>query len=103
MEKWVIERRLDQMEAEGVTFRPGVNVGGDIDARSLLNQYDAVCLAGGATWARDLEVPGRELKGTYFAMEFLPQQNRRNAGDEVPDAVHQRRASESSSSAAHRG
>ncbi|HET9476951.1 MAG TPA: glutamate synthase subunit beta [Dehalococcoidia bacterium] len=86
MEKWVIERRLDQMEAEGVTFRPGVNVGVDVDARSLLNQYDAVCLAGGATWARDLEVPGRELEGTYFAMEFLPLQNHRNAGDEFPDA-----------------
>lgn len=86
MEKWVIDRRLDQMEAEGVTFRPGVNVGVDIDARSLLNQYDAVCLAGGATWARDLEVPGRELKGTHFAMEYLPLQNRRNAGDEVAES-----------------
>ncbi len=86
MEKWVIERRLDQMEAEGVTFRPGVNVGVDIDARSLLTRYDAVCLAGGATWARDLEVPGRELKGAYFAMDFLPLQNKRNAGDEIPEA-----------------
>ncbi|HSP54163.1 MAG TPA: FAD-dependent oxidoreductase, partial [Dehalococcoidia bacterium] len=86
MEKWVIERRIEQMEAEGVTFRPGVNVGLDVDVRALRNEYDAVCLAGGATWARDLEVPGRELKGTYFAMEFLPLQNRRNAGDEVPDA-----------------
>lgn len=85
MEKRFLDRRLDQLEAEGVIFRPGVNVGVDIDARSLLNQYDAVCLAGGATRPRDLEVPGRELKGVYFAMEYLPLQNRRNAGDEIPD------------------
>jgi glutamate synthase (NADPH/NADH) small chain len=85
MEKRFLDRRLDQMEAEGVEFRPSVNVGVDIDARSLLTQYDAVCLAGGATWARDLQVPGRELKGTYFAMEFLPLQNKRGAGDEIPD------------------
>lgn len=85
MEKRFLDRRLDQLEAEGVIFRPGVNVGVDIDARSLLNHYDAVCLAGGATKPRDLEVPGRELKGVYFAMEYLPLQNRRNAGDEIPD------------------
>jgi glutamate synthase (NADPH/NADH) small chain len=85
MEKRFLDRRLDQMEAEGVELRPGVNVGVDIDARSLLTQYDAVCLAGGATWARDLQVPGRELKGTYFAMEFLPLQNKRGAGDEIPE------------------
>ena len=86
MEKRFLDRRLDQMETEGVEFRPGVNVGVDIDARSLLTQYDAVCLAGGATWARDLQVPGRELIGTYFAMEFLPLQNKRGAGDEIPDS-----------------
>jgi glutamate synthase (NADPH/NADH) small chain len=85
MEKRFLDRRLDQMEAEGVEFRPGVNVGSDIDARSLLTQYDAVCLAGGATWGRDLQVPGRELEGVYFAMEFLPLQNKRGAGDDVPD------------------
>ncbi|TMB98985.1 MAG: glutamate synthase subunit beta [Chloroflexi bacterium] len=85
MEKRFIERRLDQMEAEGVTFRPSVNVGVEVDASSLRNQYDAICLAGGATWARDLEVPGRELSGVCFAMEYLPLQNKRNAGDEVPD------------------
>jgi glutamate synthase (NADPH/NADH) small chain len=85
MEKRLIERRLDQMEAEGVDFRPGVNVGADLDARSLLTQYDAVCLAGGATWSRDLNVPGRDLKGVYFAMEYLPLQNKRNAGDEIPN------------------
>jgi len=85
MEKRFLDRRLDQLEAEGVVFCPGVNVGVDIDARSLLNRFDAVCLAGGATRPRDLEVPGRDLKGVYFAMEYLPLQNRRNAGDEIPD------------------
>ncbi len=86
MEKRFLERRLDQMEAEGVTFRPSVNVGADIDARSLLTQFNAVCLTGGATWGRDLEVAGRELEGVYFAMEYLPLQNKRGAGDEIPDS-----------------
>ena len=85
MEKRFLDRRLAQMEAEGVVFRPGVNVGKDIDARELLEEFDAICLAGGATQPRDLQVPGRELKGVYFAMEYLPMQNRRNAGDEIPD------------------
>ncbi len=85
MEKRFLDRRLAQMEAEGVVFRPGVNVGKDIDARELLEEYDAICLAGGATQPRDLQVPGRELKGVYFAMQYLPMQNRRNAGDEIPD------------------
>jgi len=85
MEKHFIERRLDQMEAEGVIFRPGVNIGEDTDARALLNEFDATCLTGGATHPRDLDVPGRELKGAHFAMEFLPPQNKRNAGDEIRD------------------
>ncbi len=83
MEKWAIDRRMEQMTEEGVTFKPGVNVGKDVDARDLLREYDALCLTGGATHPRDLPVPGRELKGTYFAMEFLPLQNHANAGDEV--------------------
>ncbi len=87
MEKRFLDRRLVQMEAEGVTFKPGVNVGDDISARALLDDYDAVCLAGGATAARDLQVPGRELKGVYPAMEYLPLQNQRNAGDEIPDSA----------------
>ncbi len=87
MEKQFIDRRLAQMETEGVEFRPSVNVGADFDARELLEQFDAVCLAGGATHARDLDVPGRELKGVYFAMEYLPMQNKRNAGDEIPDEL----------------
>lgn len=85
MEKRFLDRRLAQMEAEGVVFRPGVNVGKDIDARELLEEFDAICLAGGATQPRDLQVPGRELKGVYFAMQYLPMQNRRNAGDEIPE------------------
>lgn len=85
MEKRFLDRRLAQLEAEGIEFRPGVNVGYDIDARELQAQYDAICLAGGATKARDLDIPGRELKGIYLAMEYLPLQNRRNEGDEIPD------------------
>ena len=86
MEKWTIDRRMEQMEAEGVEFRPNANIGKEIDARDLLKEYDALCLTGGATHSRDLQVPGRELTGTYFAMEFLPLQNKRNAGDEIPEA-----------------
>jgi glutamate synthase (NADPH/NADH) small chain len=85
MEKRFLDRRLAQMEAEGVVFMTSVNIGPDLDARELLEQFDAVCLSGGATWARDLDVPGRELTGTYPAMAFLPLQNKRNAGDEIPD------------------
>ncbi|MGK2965032.1 MAG: glutamate synthase subunit beta [Tepidiformaceae bacterium] len=85
MEKWVLDRRLDQMEAEGVTFRPSTNLGIDMDARDLLRDFDAVCLAGGSTQPRDLQVPGRELDGVHFAMDYLPLQNRRNAGDEIPE------------------
>src|SRR3954463_11378585 len=81
MEKYVVDRRVTQMEAEGVTFHYGVHVGGNangaIDARELLNQYDALALTGGAEAARDLPIPGRDLAGIHFAMDFLPQQNRR--------------------------
>ena len=85
MEKRFIDRRLAQMEAEGVVFRPGVNIGVDIEAAQLRSEFDAICLAGGATHARDLDVPGRELKGTYVAMDYLPLQNKRNAGDALAD------------------
>jgi glutamate synthase (NADPH/NADH) small chain len=85
MEKWRLDRRLNQMEAEGVVFRPGVNVGVDLPADRLLAEFDAVCLCGGATQARDLPIPGRELDGVHFAMEFLPLQNRRGAGDSILD------------------
>ena len=85
MEKRHLDRRLDQMKAEGVIFRPGVNVGMDLPADQLLAGFDAICLCGGATQARDLPIPGRELRGIHFAMEFLPMQNRRVAGDHIPD------------------
>jgi glutamate synthase (NADPH/NADH) small chain len=82
MEKHLIDRRMRQMEAEGVEFRTGVEVGATLAVRSLLEGYDAVALTGGAEWPRDLEVPGRELSGTHFAMDFLTQQNKRVAGDD---------------------
>ncbi|HFD80106.1 MAG TPA: glutamate synthase subunit beta [Gammaproteobacteria bacterium] len=87
MNKRHIDRRIEQMQAEGVTFRPNTHVGVDISAAELLGSFDAVALTGGSEQPRDLPVPGRELEGIYFAMQFLPQQNRRNAGDEVPADV----------------
>ncbi len=86
MEKHLIDRRMEQMEAEGVEFRPAVNVGTDITADELSDQFDAVVLSIGATISRDLPVAGRELAGVHFAMDFLPQQNRRVAGDAVDEA-----------------
>jgi len=83
MEKSVIDRRIDQMTAEGVIFRTGVHAGVTIAAEDLRKEHDAIVLAGGAEQPRDLNVPGRKLKGVHFAMEFLPQQNRRCAGDRL--------------------
>ncbi|MGA2436419.1 MAG: glutamate synthase subunit beta, partial [Bryobacteraceae bacterium] len=83
LEKRVIDRRLDQLSAEGVVFRTGVHVGVSLPAADLRKEFDAVLLAGGAEQPRDLAVPGRELRGIHFAMDFLPQQNRRCAGDRV--------------------
>ena len=85
LEKHLIDRRLRQMEAEGVRFLTGVEVGVDIGADELRSRYAAVLLAGGAETPRDLAIPGRELTGIHFAMEFLPLVNRRNAGDLVPE------------------
>ncbi|MGH7254956.1 MAG: glutamate synthase subunit beta, partial [Nitrospirales bacterium] len=85
MEKWVVDRRLDQLREEGVEFRTGVHVGVDLDATTLRREFDAICLATGAEQARELPVPGRELNGIHLAMEYLTQQNKRNAGD-VPAA-----------------
>jgi glutamate synthase (NADPH/NADH) small chain len=99
MEKTLIDRRVEQMQAEGVTFRTGVLVGKDFPANVLnwaretispgqINkEFDAVIIAGGAEQPRDLPVPGRELKGVHFAMEFLPLQNKVNAGDKVKDQI----------------
>ncbi len=80
LEKWVVDRRIKLMEEEGIVFRCNANVGVNIPIKDLLRNYHAIVLAGGSTIPRDLKVPGRELNGTYFAMEFLKQQNKRNAG-----------------------
>ena len=97
LEKWLIDRRLEQLRAEGVQFRPNHYVGpvdgkkwdgsvSVVDPREILETFDAVVLAGGAEQPRDLPIPGRELEGIHFAMDFLPLQNRRVAGDQnVPD------------------
>src|SRR5262245_31615495 len=77
MEKHLVDRRVAPMEAEGVRFHCGVHVGIDLSAAELVANHDAVVLAGGAEKARDLPIPGRDLKGVHFAMDFLPQQNRR--------------------------
>ncbi|RJP22405.1 MAG: glutamate synthase subunit beta [Deltaproteobacteria bacterium] len=86
LEKWVIDRRLEQMRAEGVVFETGVNAGVDVSAAYLRRTFDAIVLATGATVPRDLPVPGRELGGIRFAMDFLTRQNRANAGDAIPEA-----------------
>jgi glutamate synthase (NADPH/NADH) small chain len=85
LEKWTIDRRMEQMAAEGVEFRTGVHVGVDLAADELRRDFDAVLLSGGAMAPRDLPVPGRELAGVHFAMEYLTQQNRRLAGDAIAD------------------
>jgi glutamate synthase (NADPH/NADH) small chain len=87
MEKDLIDRRMAQMEAEGVEFRINHHVGENIAATDLLNQFDAIALTGGAEQPRDLPVPGRELDGVHFAMEFLPQQNKVVAGDNVDHRI----------------
>src|SRR6201996_1692642 len=81
MEKHLIDRRIRQMEAEGVVFRPGVEVGVNISTAMLLKDYDALVMSGGAELPRDLEIEGRTLEGIHFAMDFLTQQNKRVAGD----------------------
>ncbi|HUQ28843.1 MAG TPA: glutamate synthase subunit beta [Usitatibacter sp.] len=87
MEKHLIDRRVEQMAAEGVKFRTGVNVGVDMPAAKLLEEFDAVALTGGSEKPRDLPVPGRELDGVHYAMEFLPLQNRKVAGDKVANQI----------------
>lgn len=87
LEKQVIDRRLQQMRAEGVTFLTNAHVGGNVPVEALTEHYDAILLCGGAETPRDLKIPGRELKGVHYAMEFLPQQNRRNEGDVVDEAI----------------
>ena len=79
LEKWVVDRRLKLMEEEGIVFKCNANVGVNISINDLLREYHAIVLAGGSTSPRDLKIPGRELKGVYFAMQFLKQQNKRIA------------------------
>jgi glutamate synthase (NADPH) small chain len=85
MEKHHVDRRVAQMQAEGVVFHYGAHVGVNIDAKKLVDQYDAVVLTSGAEKGRDLPVPGRELSGIHFAMDYLPQQNRRVSGEQADD------------------
>jgi glutamate synthase (NADPH/NADH) small chain len=87
LEKHVIERRLKQMRDEGVTFVTNAHVGVNVPVETLTSHYDAILLAGGAEHPRDLSIPGRELKGIHYAMEFLPQQNRRCEGDTVDAGI----------------
>ncbi len=90
LEKWILDRRLKQMTTEGVVFETGVNAGVDVSAAYMRRSFDAIVLAAGATVPRDLPVAGRDLSGIHFAMDFLTQQNRLNAGDAIP---HQERLS----------
>jgi glutamate synthase (NADPH/NADH) small chain len=85
LEKWIIDRRLEQLRDEGVSFQTGVHVGVDLSAAELRQGFDAVVLCLGSERPRDLPVPGRELAGVHFAMDFLTQQNRRGVGDVVPE------------------
>ena len=87
MEKIHIDRRVDQMEAEGVKFKTNQNVGETVNPEKLVKDYDSVLLTGGAEWPRDLPVPGRELEGVHFAMDFLPSQNKIVAGDKVSGQI----------------
>lgn len=87
MEKSHIDRRMEQMEAEGVTFKTNQYVGGNVAAEDVMKDFDAVVLSGGAEQPRDLPVPGRELEGTHFAMDFLSANNKVVAGDTIPDQI----------------
>jgi glutamate synthase (NADPH) small chain len=87
LEKSRVWRRIDQMRAEGVEFRTGAHVGQNVSVEQLRADYDALLLTGGATHARDLAIPGRELEGVHFAMEFLPQQNKVNQGDVLSNQI----------------
>jgi len=83
LEKWVVERRVGIMEQSGISFRTGINVGIDISADDLQNDFDAIVLTGGSTIPRDLPIPGRDLKGIHYAMEFLEQKNRQVEGQDI--------------------
>ncbi|NDL68802.1 glutamate synthase subunit beta [Anaerotalea alkaliphila] len=83
--KSYVQRRVDQMAAEGVVFKTNTNIGVDVSVHALKNEYDAICLTGGSTQPRDLMISGREFDGIHFAMDFLPQANKQNASIPVPE------------------
>ena len=87
LEKELIDRRIKQMAIEGVNFKTNVNVGKDISAKELIEKFNAVILAGGSEQPRDIEIPGRELKGIYFAMDYLTRQNKLNAGEKNTELI----------------
>ena len=87
LDKKIVKRRLKVMEESGVIFKTGINIGVDKSANELKNEFDAVVLCGGSQKSRDLPVEGRDLKGIHFAMDFLPQQNKRNEGDTIPEEI----------------
>ncbi|MBU0650306.1 glutamate synthase subunit beta [bacterium] len=87
LEKWVIDRRIDVLKAEGIEFKTGVNVGIDISAKDLKKQFDVICLTGGSRQARDLNIPGRELDGIYFAMDYLTQSNKNVSGEKFDEQI----------------
>jgi glutamate synthase (NADPH) small chain len=87
MEKHLINRRIEQMTAEGVEFRPNSHVGGNVPVEDLRREFNAILLAGGSEWPRDLNVPGRELRGIHYAMEYLPQQNKVCEGDTISGLI----------------
>lgn len=88
LDKSIIDRRMEVMQAEGITFKTSANVGKDIPVSELQKEYDAILLTGGSTIPRDLPIAGRELNGVHFAMDFLSQQNKRVAGDTIPKNQH---------------
>lgn len=87
LEKYVIDRRIALMEREGITFKTNAHIGKNVSAQKIADEFDAVLVCGGASAPRDLPIPGRELKGVHFAMEFLPQQNKRVAGDTLTENI----------------
>lgn len=87
LSKQVVQRRIDLMESEGIIFKTNVNVGQEISGEELLNQHDAICLSMGATWPRDLKIPGRDLNGIYFAMTFLETWQRQQWKEPSKDTI----------------
>jgi glutamate synthase (NADPH/NADH) small chain len=90
LEKWVVERRIKQMQGEGVNFVTSANVGFSVKVEDLRRDFDAIVLCGGATKPRDLNVPGRNMRGVHFAMDYLPQQNKANFGDKLAEQIDAR-------------